>query len=47
MSWAAGTVYVKWARIKGDPIANAAWQLFVAFVIVVAVPAVRRRDRCT
>ena len=35
VSWAAGTVYVKWARIKGDPIANAAWQIFVAFVIVV------------
>ena len=35
VSWAAGTVYVKWARIKGDPIANAAWQIFVAFVVVV------------
>jgi len=36
MSWAAGTVYIKWARIKGDTIAVAAWQLVVAFVIVVA-----------
>jgi drug/metabolite transporter (DMT)-like permease len=35
VSWAAGTVYVKWARITGDPIANAAWQIFVAFVVVV------------
>ena len=34
VSWAAGTVYVKWARITGDPIANAAWQIFVALVIV-------------
>jgi drug/metabolite transporter (DMT)-like permease len=37
VSWAAGTVYVKWARIKGDPIANAAWQIVVAFVVVVAL----------
>jgi drug/metabolite transporter (DMT)-like permease len=36
VSWAAGTVYVKWARITGDPVANAAWQVFVAFVIVTA-----------
>jgi drug/metabolite transporter (DMT)-like permease len=35
VSWAAGTVYVKWARITGDPIANAAWQIFIAFVVVV------------
>jgi drug/metabolite transporter (DMT)-like permease len=35
VSWAAGTVYVKWARIRGDPIANAAWQISVAFAIVV------------
>jgi len=34
LSWAAGTVYVKWAHISGDPIANAAWQVLVAFVIV-------------
>ena len=29
VSWAAGTVYVKWARIEGDPVAIAAWQLIV------------------
>lgn len=34
VSWAAGTVYVKWARMTGDPVANAAWQVVVAFVIV-------------
>lgn len=34
VSWAAGTVYVKWARITGDPVANAAWQVFVAFAVV-------------
>jgi drug/metabolite transporter (DMT)-like permease len=36
VSWAAGTVYVKWARMTGDPIANAAWQILAAFVIVTA-----------
>lgn len=35
VSWAAGTVYVKWARITGDPVGNAAWQVFFAFLIVV------------
>lgn len=35
MSWAAGTVYLKWARIDGDALAVAAWQLLVAFVFVV------------
>jgi drug/metabolite transporter (DMT)-like permease len=34
VSWAAGTVYIKWARLTGDPVVNAAWQVFVAFVIV-------------
>jgi drug/metabolite transporter (DMT)-like permease len=36
VSWAGGTVYVKWARMTGDPIANAAWQILAAFVIVTA-----------
>jgi drug/metabolite transporter (DMT)-like permease len=36
MSWAAGTVYLKWARISGDTVAVAAWQVVVAFVFVVA-----------
>jgi drug/metabolite transporter (DMT)-like permease len=41
VSWAAGTVYVKWARLTGDPVVNAAWQVFVAFVIVtVSLPFV-------
>ena len=34
VSWAAGTVYVKWARLTGDSVVNAAWQVFVALVIV-------------
>ena len=37
VSWAGGTVYVKWARLTGDPVVNAAWQVFVAFVIVTAL----------
>jgi drug/metabolite transporter (DMT)-like permease len=36
VTWAAGTVYLKWARIQGDPVAIAAWQLVVALVFVVA-----------
>ncbi len=41
MSWAAGTVYIKWARIRGDPIAITAWQLTLGSVIVaVALPFV-------
>jgi drug/metabolite transporter (DMT)-like permease len=41
VSWAAGTVYLKWARIEGDPVAIAAWQLVVAFCfVVVCLPLV-------
>jgi drug/metabolite transporter (DMT)-like permease len=32
--WAAGTVYLKWARIRGDGIVVTAWQLAVAFVVL-------------
>jgi drug/metabolite transporter (DMT)-like permease len=34
VSWAAGTVYVKYVRMSGDPVANAAWQVVIAFIIV-------------
>jgi drug/metabolite transporter (DMT)-like permease len=30
LSWAAGTVYLKWARLTVDPLALAAWQVTVA-----------------
>jgi drug/metabolite transporter (DMT)-like permease len=41
ITWGAGTVYLKWARISGDTVAVAAWQLVVAFVFVAAcVPLV-------
>jgi drug/metabolite transporter (DMT)-like permease len=36
MSWAAGTVYLKWARIRGDPMAIAGWQLVAALVVTAA-----------
>ena len=35
LSWAAGTVYLKWAHIDADPMGVASWQLIVAFVVVV------------
>jgi drug/metabolite transporter (DMT)-like permease len=35
-SWAAGTVYLKWARINGDPMGAAAWQLAIGFVVITA-----------
>jgi drug/metabolite transporter (DMT)-like permease len=37
VSWAAGTVYVKYVRMSGDPVANAAWQVVIAFGIVVVL----------
>jgi drug/metabolite transporter (DMT)-like permease len=33
-SWAAGTVYLKWARLNIDPLALATWQVIVALVII-------------
>ena len=39
MSWAAGTVYLKWAKLEGDPMAITIWQLvFGLVVIAVCVP---------
>ena len=40
VSWAAGTIYLKWARIAGDPIGVAAWQVIVGFAIMVVCVAV-------
>ena len=34
VSWAAGTIYLKWARLDGDPIAVAFWQLVAAVVMI-------------
>lgn len=36
LSWAAGTVYVKWARIDADPMGTTAWQLMIAFCVIAA-----------
>jgi drug/metabolite transporter (DMT)-like permease len=36
VSWGAGTVYMKWAKIGGDPVAGTAWQLIVAFIVIAA-----------
>ena len=35
-SWAAGTVYVKWARINADPVGLASWQITIAFFVILA-----------
>jgi drug/metabolite transporter (DMT)-like permease len=34
VSWAAGTVYLKWARLKADPMAIAAWQVAISFFVI-------------
>lgn len=34
LSWGAGTVYVKWARLDLDPLAFAFWQLVIAFLVI-------------
>jgi drug/metabolite transporter (DMT)-like permease len=34
ISWAAGTVYIKWARLDADPLVVATWQLTIAFVVI-------------
>ncbi len=34
VSWAAGTVYLKWANIQADPMGVASWQMTIAFVVI-------------
>jgi drug/metabolite transporter (DMT)-like permease len=36
LSWAAGTVYMKWARIQGDLLAITFWQVVVGIVVFAA-----------
>ena len=36
VSWAAGTVYLKWARLQADPMAIATWQVAISFVVIAA-----------
>ena len=39
LSWSVATVYIKWAKVKIEPLANAAWQLLfgLGFIVVGAV----------
>ena len=34
LSWAAGTVYLKWARVSADPMGFASWQITIAFFLI-------------
>jgi drug/metabolite transporter (DMT)-like permease len=34
VSWAAGTVYLKWAHIQADPMAIALWQVVISFFVI-------------
>jgi drug/metabolite transporter (DMT)-like permease len=36
LSWCIATVYIKWAQVKIEPLANAAWQLLFGFLFVAA-----------
>jgi len=36
LSWAFATVYIKWADVKVESLANAAWQLLFGFVFITA-----------
>ncbi len=36
VSWAAGTVYLKWAHIVADPMGVASWQVTISFVVFAA-----------
>ena len=41
--WAAGTVYLKWARIEADPMGVASWQVTIAFIVTAACPLLFER----
>jgi drug/metabolite transporter (DMT)-like permease len=34
IGWAAGTVYIKWARLEGEPMALTIWQLVFGLVVI-------------
>lgn len=34
ISWAAGTVYLKWAQLEADPMAIAVWQVVISFFVI-------------
>ncbi len=37
VGWAAGTVYLKWAKIDGDPMVAAVWQLVIGVIVIGAI----------
>ncbi|HXF90266.1 MAG TPA: DMT family transporter [Xanthobacteraceae bacterium] len=37
LTWAMGTIYLKWSRMAGDPIGIAAWQVLVGFLVMAGV----------
>jgi drug/metabolite transporter (DMT)-like permease len=37
IGWAAGTIYLKWAKIDGDPMAAALWQLVIGVIVIGAL----------
>ena len=36
LSWTFATVYIKWAKVKMEPLANAAWQLLFGLLFITA-----------
>jgi drug/metabolite transporter (DMT)-like permease len=36
LSWAVATVYIKWAKVTIEPLANAAWQLLFGLIFITA-----------
>ena len=36
VSWAAGTIYLKWARMSADIVAVTAWQILISFLVIAA-----------
>ena len=36
LSWAVATVYIKWAKVTVEPLANAAWQLLFGLIFITA-----------
>src|SRR5450830_580331 len=36
LTWAAGTVYMKWAKIGAEPLAIAAWQLLIGALVALS-----------
>ncbi len=46
LCWAAGTVYMKWAKIPGDLLAITAWQIAIGAVVMGASLLLFQGSRC-